>query len=212
MLEEGLPPAGDPDPVRGSAGRNVEDESPHRVGGGLDGMEAPALGPARPRGVEAVNASSAALGSIVLPPHDVVKRVSPAALRVFVVLSALTAAGVLHSPCRASGAWSTFVRPQSYSALAASAETVWCATGEAGLVVYDRAADRFASITREPGGLASNHLSSLAFDRQGRLWVGTHDAGVSRLSPDGTWGLLNAFDGLPSLDVNAVRADGDTLW
>ncbi|HTM57227.1 MAG TPA: two-component regulator propeller domain-containing protein [Candidatus Udaeobacter sp.] len=137
---------------------------------------------------------------------------SPAAPRVFVVLSALMAAGALHSPCRASGAWSTFVRPQSYSALAASAETVWCATGEAGLVVYDRAADRFASITREPGGLASNHLSSLAFDRQGRLWVGTHDAGVSRLSPDGTWGLLNAFDGLPSLDVNAVRADGDTLW
>ena len=128
------------------------------------------------------------------------------------LLLAAAGLGAFAASSRAAGAWSTFVRPQIYNDLAASAETVWCATEEAGLVVYDRAADRFASITREPGGLASNHLTSLAFDRRGRLWIGTRDAGVSRRSPDGTWGLLNAFDGLPSLDVNAVRAQGDTLW
>ena len=116
------------------------------------------------------------------------------------------------APAGAAGAWGTFLRPFTYNDLIATADTVWCATGEAGLVYYDRAAARFSSYTREPGGLASNHLSSLAFDRSGQLWVGTLDAGVSRLAPDGTWGLLNAFDGLPDLGVNAVRTQGDTVW
>jgi hypothetical protein len=130
------------------------------------------------------------------------------ALAVLVTLHA--AAGI--RPARGSGAWSTFLRPEIFADLVAGTDTVWCATDEAGLLFYDRVAGRFGSWTREPGGLASNHLTSLAFDRSGQLWIGTRDAGVSRLSPRGSWGLLNAFDGLPDLAVNVLRAQGDTLW
>jgi ligand-binding sensor domain-containing protein len=44
------------------------------------------------------------------------------------------------------------------------------------------------------------------------MWIGTADAGVSRLGTDGSWGVLNAYDGLPGLDVNTLRAEGDSLW
>ena len=121
---------------------------------------------------------------------------------------------VLLAPAHAhaAGAWSTYIRAFGYNQLLAGADTVWCATEEAGLLRYVRSSGAFLQTTREPGGLASNQISSIAFDRRGRLWLGTRDAGVSRLDPDGTWGLLNAFDGLPGLDVNTLTAQGDTLW
>ncbi|HTK31676.1 MAG TPA: two-component regulator propeller domain-containing protein [Candidatus Saccharimonadaceae bacterium] len=112
----------------------------------------------------------------------------------------------------AAGAWTTYIRPFTYNQLVAGADTVWCATEEAGLLRYVRSAGRFDQVTREPGALASNELTSLAFDRRGRLWMGTRDAGVAYLDANGAWGLLNAFDGLPSLSVNALTAQGDTLW
>ena len=115
-------------------------------------------------------------------------------------------------PAHAAGAWTTFLRAFTFNDLIATADTVWCATEEGGLLVFNRASGSFSSFTRAPGALASNRLTSLAFDRHGRLWIGTRDAGVSRLSPDGTWGLLNGFDGLPTLAVNTVRAQGDTVW
>ncbi len=112
----------------------------------------------------------------------------------------------------ASGAWTTYLRAFTFTDLIAGSDTVWCATGEAGLLRYHRGSGTFSALTREPGGLASNHLTALAFDRSGTLWIGTADAGVSRLAPDGTWGLLNGFDGLPSLAINTLEAAGDTLW
>ena len=60
---------------------------------------------------------------------------------------------------------------------------------------------------REPGGLASNRLSTLAFDRSLNLWVGTSGGGLSRLAPDGTWSVVNQFDGLTSgFDLRARGA------
>jgi ligand-binding sensor domain-containing protein len=112
----------------------------------------------------------------------------------------------------AAGAWSTFLRPSSYGALIATADTVWCATEDAGLLYYARGEGQFTTEARQPGGLASNNLTALTFDRGGRLWIGTADAGVSRRASDGSWGVLNAFDGLPGLAVNALRAEGDSLW
>ena len=114
---------------------------------------------------------------------------------------------------RASGAWATYLKMYTCTDMIALRDTVWMATGEAGLVRYIRSADRFESITREPGGLASNSLTALAHDRSGRLWVGTPGKGVSRLATDlSTWDLVNAFDGLPSDTVNVLEADGDTMW
>lgn len=111
------------------------------------------------------------------------------------------------------GGWTTYLKPYRYSDLLVRGDSVWCATREAGLLRFSLAGRRFAGISRAPNGLASNELSSLAFDRSGRLWVGTFGAGASRMSADGaSWRLVNAFDGLPSDTVNCLEAEGDTLW
>jgi ligand-binding sensor domain-containing protein len=119
----------------------------------------------------------------------------------------------LPAAASAAGAWQTFIRAYTYNDLLADTDTLWCATGEAGLLRYSRVTGTFDAFHREPGGLASNFLSALARDRSGRLWVGTQDAGVSRLSADGrTWTLLSSFDGVPSADIRCLEADGDTVW
>lgn len=126
---------------------------------------------------------------------------------------ALLALAFVPAAAFASGAWTTFQRVYGYSDMIALSDTVWCATREAGLMRYDRATGQFSFIPREPGGLASNALSALAYDRGGRLWVGTIGAGVSRLTADGSrWDLVNVFDGLPGDTVNTIRAQGDTVW
>jgi len=100
----------------------------------------------------------------------------------------------------------------SYSALLAARDTVWCATREAGLFRFDAARQRYDTFTREPGGLASNQLTSLALDRSGRLWVGTLGAGVSRLSPDrSSWDLINVLDTSLSDTITVLEAHGDTV-
>jgi sugar lactone lactonase YvrE len=126
-------------------------------------------------------------------------------------LLALAAAGGFE-PAAASGAWTSYIRPYTYYDLLSEGDTVWCATGEAGLLRYDRRDSSFVAITREPSGLASNAITSILRDRAGRLWVGTLGAGASRLSADGKkWDLVNRFDGLPSDSVTSFAAKGDTL-
>ena len=117
------------------------------------------------------------------------------------------------TPARATGAWQTFIRTRDFSDLLVSDDAVWCATAEAGLLRFDRITHEFTFIQREPGSIASNQLTSLAYDRSGRLWVGTFASGVSRLSADRTtWELVNAFDGLPVDSVTTITVAGDTLW
>jgi ligand-binding sensor domain-containing protein len=112
----------------------------------------------------------------------------------------------------AGGAWTTYQRAFSYSDLVARHDTIWCASLEGGLLRYLATPDRFEHITREPGGLASQALTALEFDRSGRLWVGSSDRGVSRMSADGArWDLLSEFDGLPGGEVHVLRAVGDTM-
>src|SRR5438093_6192147 len=87
-------------------------------------------------------------------------------------------------PAGAWGAWQTYLRATTFSSLIAEADTVLCATGEAGLLRFTPSRDEFSAYVREPNGLASNRLASLAIDRSRRLWVGTRDAGASVLSAD----------------------------
>jgi hypothetical protein len=132
--------------------------------------------------------------------------------RITLCMLALSLA-LLAAPAWAAGQWQTFLKTYTCNDLVAGADTVWIATGEAGLVRYLRSEDRFESSTREPGGLASNHITTMAFDRSGRVWCGTPGLGLSRLSADrSSWDLINAFDGLPSDTVSVLRADGDTMW
>jgi hypothetical protein len=111
------------------------------------------------------------------------------------------------------GAWTTFMRAREFTALLADTQQVWGATAEAGLVRFDRARQSLELIRREPGTIASNHLTALARDRAGRLWVGSEGSGVSRRSADGRrWDLVNLLDGLPSDSVRTLEATGDTVW
>jgi ligand-binding sensor domain-containing protein len=135
------------------------------------------------------------------------------------VLASLLAAAGLGlpgaAPARAAidGAWQTHLRTKDVTDMVVTDSTVWCATSEAGLLRYDRQAARFESIVREPGAIASNHLTCVTYDRIGRLWVGTFASGVSRLRADeSAWELVNAFDGLPSDSVTTITVAGDTLW
>jgi hypothetical protein len=126
-------------------------------------------------------------------------------------------AGAFAAPARAQdpGPWSTFLRPFDYVQMQTEGDTVWCATGQAGLVLFHPSSGSFSTIMRVPGGLASNVLTSLAIDGPGNLWIGTAASGVSRLAPDRrTWGLVNAFDGLLSESINCLTPDPlrDSLW
>ena len=113
----------------------------------------------------------------------------------------------------AAGAWQTHARAKDFTDLLVADDAVWCATAEAGLLRFDRVTHRFQAVTREPGAIASNHLTCLAFDNVGRLWVGTFESGVSRLAADGSaWELVNAFDGLPVDSVTTITVAGDTVW
>jgi ligand-binding sensor domain-containing protein len=133
------------------------------------------------------------------------------------LVAALIVALGLHAAGRpahaADGAWQTHLRTKDFTDVTVTDATVWCATGEAGLLRFDRNTSQFQSIIREPGSIASNHLTSVTYDRIGRLWVGTFASGVSRLTADETtWELVNAFDGLPSDSVTTITVAGDTLW
>lgn len=138
---------------------------------------------------------------------------TPHRLAGLVLLSVLLLSSARVPTAHASGAWQTYLRMYTCTDLIPMRDTVWIATGEAGLLRYMRSENRFESYSREPGGIASNSLTALAYDRSGRLWVGTPGKGASRLAKDlTTWDLVNAFDGLPSDSITVLEADGDTMW
>ena len=109
-------------------------------------------------------------------------------------------------------AWSTYLHVATVRDLVCLRDTVWMATGEAGLVRYIPSTGAWTSTTREPSGLAGNSLQALAFDASGNLFVSVPGKGVSRRGTDGRWSLINQFDGLPSDSALVFRAQGDTVW
>ena len=119
---------------------------------------------------------------------------------------------VIPSVVHAKGLWTTYLHTRSCNDIIAMRDTVWLATGEAGLVRYFRSTDTWASITAEPSGLAGNNVQAIAFDRGGNLFASVPGKGVGRLGTDGRWSLLNTFDGLPSDSALTLRAQGDTVW
>lgn len=129
----------------------------------------------------------------------------------FVVIVALLAAA--SGPALAAGRWSTFIRPHNFVDAWAEPDSVWLATREAGALLFRPSLGTFESLHRAPGGLAGNQLNALAFDRSGRGWFATEGQGLSFLGADRVrFGLVNELDGLPSPFVNALEAQGDTLW
>ena len=191
VLAEGIHAARDPDPVRRPPRRCLQDEPPDHLGGRLDGVEAQVPGSDRNVGVTPMrwgwigSAALAALGFLAVPPP---------ATRGRRAVDHPAAPAHLHRPDRR----------RRYG-------LVRHARGRPGAVLAR--SGTFVSRTREPGGLASNRLTSLAMDRSRRLWIGTRGGGASFLRADrSTWGLVNAFDGLQSDTVTVLEANGDTIW
>lgn len=71
----------------------------------------------------------------------------------------------------------------------------------------------------EAGNLGADTIYGLHVDAQGRLWIGTADAGLAHLDPDQlrserpTFEHLSAAQGLPSNVINGLRSDAaGHLW
>ncbi len=135
--------------------------------------------------------------------------------RLLLVLVGALAVAAGSAPADA-GPWTSYTHPYDYRAVMLQGDTVWCATLESGLLQFhpmNGPPDSFFTYHREPGGLASNHLTSIAMERSRRLWVGTDGAGVSRLSADRSrWDLIKTFDGLPEDSITVLVAQGDSIW
>lgn len=81
--------------------------------------------------------------------------------------------------------------------------------------LYAVASENDAGIRQEAYGIAgplASHVTALAVDSAGTLWVGT-PLGLSLLSQDKTWRHVRAKDGLPVEDVTALAIDEqDRVW
>ena len=128
--------------------------------------------------------------------------------RLLVALALLVVAG---SSAHAQQ-WSTYLHMKTCNDLIPLRDTVWVASADAGVLRYDRLHDTWATLTREPNGLANNNVTGIRFDRSGNLFCAVPGKGISRLDRDGGWTLINAFDGLPSDTVLTMRAQGDSIW
>lgn len=89
----------------------------------------------------------------------------------------------------------------------------WIGTYTAGLAYWDREAGRFDHYPArlgEPGALGDNLVYALAYDAQGRLWVGTN-GGLYRREADGTFSAYrpqrDELGTLPSRIVRGLRLD-----
>jgi PAS domain S-box-containing protein len=97
---------------------------------------------------------------------------------------------------------------------------LWMGTVGGGLVGFDPRTDRLWTFAHDPleaRSLGNNHVSAIAEDAEGRLWVGTHD-GLSRLDTARRFFERFAKDidlpgALQSAVVDAVAVDRDgSVW
>ncbi len=85
---------------------------------------------------------------------------------------------------------------------------VWAAS-ESGLVRWEKGKDGNNAVVRiykEADGLPTNRLRSLAFDKQGTLWIGTSGGGLVAYDT-GKFKVMNPANGFPHLEVRHVLAD-----
>ncbi len=81
---------------------------------------------------------------------------------------------------------------------------IWAAS-EAGLVRWEKGKG-VTRVYKEADGLPTNRLRTLAFDRDGTLWIGTTGGGLVSFAA-GVFKLFNPANGFPHLEVRHVLAD-----
>lgn len=111
------------------------------------------------------------------------------------------------------GGWTGYVDASLISEIVAKDGEFYMASF-GGLLIYNPADTTFEQYTNAIG-LPSNYLTSLAFSSNGRLYVGTEDAGIGILdvAPGGfeVTPLNSTFNGLASDRITSVAAWGDTM-
>ena len=61
-------------------------------------------------------------------------------------------------------------------------------------------------------GPLSTHISAIAMDSKGKIWIGT-PLGLNSVSPDGSWTSIQGRDGLPVEEITALAIDKkDRIW
>ena len=78
-----------------------------------------------------------------------------------------------------------------------------------GLLLYDPATRQFAEFS-SGNGLGSNRAQCLALSPDGELWVGSADAGITRISADGRTRFLTALP--DQLDIRSIAFSGDNAY
>ncbi|MBI4550907.1 MAG: hypothetical protein HY710_01440 [Candidatus Latescibacteria bacterium] len=129
----------------------------------------------------------------------------------FLVFVLAQAVGSPSSSIARVGEWTTYTFANEVRAIAFDRGAIWCATAGGG-VRFDPTTSRFATYTNADG-LSGNDVTSLAVDRNGDVWFGTRERGLSRRRGDtGGWRTYTPLDGLASERVGAVFIRGNTLW
>lgn len=98
-------------------------------------------------------------------------------------------------------------------------DQLWIGTAQ-GLCIYNRELDNFInvdSIRENRNYLNNRYITDLQFDKQGRLWIGTHEGGINIYDP-----VRHEFEYivdppqggvLPSSNfINILATAGDTMW
>ncbi|MCH7549646.1 MAG: hypothetical protein IH969_08965, partial [Candidatus Krumholzibacteriota bacterium] len=110
--------------------------------------------------------------------------------------------------------WENHVDPSLIKEIVSRDDKLYVATF-GGLLVYDIAADRFTQYTNT-SGLTTISLTTLVFDPSGRLYVGSDDFGIARVTISG--GKLELqrsfnqrFDGLADNRILSLAVWGDSV-
>ena len=107
--------------------------------------------------------------------------------------------------------WSALGRHQQAKVIVSDQGGVWLSFWTDGGVLYFKGRHVRASYTAADG-LAKGHVPGLRLDRDGALWAGTEESGLSRIQ-DGRIATLTARNGLPCDAVHwSIEDDDRSLW
>lgn len=90
-----------------------------------------------------------------------------------------------------------------------SGGVVYGAVDLGGLLLYDPGSNSVTPFTTVDG-LGSNRARCVVTNPDGEVWVGTADAGITRIFPDGSARFLTALP--DQLDVGAIAFSGTNAW